>query len=67
MAMKLSEPQESLVLKMRAGATLRHDVATGLFRLHDGVLTRTVHSATVQSLLAAGVIHKNLAGNCSLV
>ena len=65
--MKFSEPQELLVSKMRAGAKLRHSLETGLFRLQDTITTRTVHPATVESLLKAGVIQKSLDGNCSLV
>ena len=62
----LSEPQQSLIRKLRSGATLHHDLATGLFRLHDGTLRRSIHPATVQSLLMAGVIVKGMGGNCSL-
>lgn len=62
----LSEPQQSLVNKLKSGGKLHHDLATGLFRLHDGPLRRSIHPATVQSLLAAGVIRKSLAGDCSL-
>jgi len=66
MVKKLSEPQESLVRKLSAGAKLQHDQATGLFRLQDGPVLRTIHPATAQSLLTAGVIRKSLMGVCSL-
>lgn len=62
----LSEPQQSLVNKMKSGAKLQHDLATGLFRLQGGQLRRSIHPATVQSLLTAGVILKSMAGDCSL-
>lgn len=62
----LSEPQQSLVKKLKSGARLQHDLATGLFRLQDGPLRHSIHPATVQSLLAAGVIRKSMAGDCSL-
>lgn len=66
MSMKLSEPQELLVRKMKAGATLQHQIDTGLFRLKDVITTRTVHPATVESLMRAGVIIKSLDGSCRL-
>lgn len=64
--MKFSEPQELLVHKMKAGATLQHHIDTGLFRLKDAITTRTVHPATVESLMRAGVICKSLDGSCRL-
>lgn len=64
--MKLSEPQELLVRKMKEGAQLRHHIDSGLFRLRDAIITRTVHPATVESLLRSGVINKSLDGSCSL-
>jgi hypothetical protein len=66
MTKKLCEPQESLVRKLKAGAKLQHDLASGLFRLQDGPLRRSIHPATVQSLLVAGVIRKSLGGDCAL-
>ncbi len=65
--MKLSEPQEVLVKKMKAGATLRHFSDTGLFRLQDAVASRAVHPATVESLVRTGVLNKSLDGECRLV
>lgn len=67
MSMKFSETQELLVRKMKAGATLQHHIDTGLFRLKDAITTRTVHPATVGSLIRAGVISKSLDGSCRLV
>lgn len=66
MATELSEPQELLVLKMKTGAKLRHHQDTGLFRLQDAITTRTVHPATVESLMRSGVINKSLDGECRL-
>ena len=64
--MKLSEPQERLVRKLKDGAELRHHVDTGLFGLRDAITTRSVHPATVESLLRVGVINKSLDGSCRL-
>lgn len=64
--MKLSDPQELLIKKLRDGARLRHNLDTGLFRLQDNTTTRTIRSATVESLLRAGVINKSLDGECRL-
>src|SRR3989344_2968139 len=64
--MKLSDPQELLIKKLRDGASLRHNLDTGLFRLQDNTTTRTIRSATVESLLRAGVINKSLDGECRL-
>lgn len=66
MPKKMSEPQQSLVNKLKSGAKLQHDLDSGLFRLQDGWLQRSIHPATVQSLLAAGVIRKSISGHCSL-
>ncbi len=66
MATKFSEPQDLLVRKMKTGARLRHHQDTGLFRLQDSIVTRTVHPATVESLLRSGVINKSLDGECRL-
>ena len=63
---KPSEPQETLVRKLRAGAKLQHELTTGLFRLQEGPVRRSIHPATVQSLLDAGVIRKSLVGDCAL-
>lgn len=64
--MKLSEPQELLVRKIKDGAVLQHHRDTGLFRLRDAITTRSVHPATVESLLRSGVIIKLLDGSCRL-
>lgn len=66
MATKLSEPQKLLVQKLNAGAKLSHHQDTGLFRLQDSITTRTVHPATVESLMRSGVINKSLDGECRL-
>ena len=62
---KLSEAQQSLVDKLRAGAMLQHE-QSGLVRLHEGTRSRSIHPATVQSLLDAGVLLKGLGGRCGL-
>jgi hypothetical protein len=64
--MKLSEPQELLVRKMKEGAELQHHLDSGLFRLRDAITTRTVHPATVESLMRNGIIIKSLDGACRL-
>ena len=66
MAIKLSDPQVLLVRKLQAGAALQHHLDSGLFRLKDEFTTRTVHPATVESLMRAGVITKSLDGACRL-
>lgn len=66
---KLSAAQVSLVEKMEKGATLVHEAgSTGLFRLtEEGVAPRTVHPSTVESLIAAGVLFKDLVGRVRVV
>jgi hypothetical protein len=64
--MKLSDPQALLVTKLQAGCKLQHHPGTGLFRLQEPTTTRTVHPATVESLIRSGVINKSLDGECSL-
>ena len=64
--MKFSESQDLLVRKMKAGAGLQHHLDSGLFRLRDARSTRTVHPATVESLVRSGVIIKSLDGTCRL-
>lgn len=63
---KLSEPQAWLINKMQAGALLKHHIDTGLFRLKDGTVTRSIHPATIKSLLDAGLIIKRATGACEL-
>jgi hypothetical protein len=62
---KLSEPQACLVKNIQAGCRL--NFSDGLYRLRGTSGTRTVHPATVRSLLDAGVIERSLDGNCRLV
>lgn len=64
--MKLSEPQKLLVEHLKNGATLHHHQDTGLFRMKDAVTTRSMHPATVESMIRAGVIVKSLDGSCRL-
>lgn len=63
---KLSEPQQALVRRLRAGARLSHSIESGLFRLKDGPIERTIHPATVQSLIDVGVLNKDMCGDCRL-
>lgn len=60
----LSEPQASLLEKLKGGATLVHEAqTTGRFRLTEsGGVCRTIHPATVESLIASGVLFKDLMG-----
>lgn len=66
MSMKLCKPQEMFVRKAKAGAKVQHHIDTGLFRLKVSITTRSVHPATVESLLRSGVINKSLDGSCRL-
>lgn len=66
MSRKLSEPQQSLVNKLQSGARLIHSTDGGLFRLQDGSIERTIHPATVQALIDAGLLHKDMSGACRL-
>ncbi len=62
---KLSEPQQTLIDKLKAGATLQHEAQTsGLFRLTQNGRARSVHPATVQSLLERGFLRKDALGRC---
>lgn len=45
---------------------VNHSTEGGLFRLKDGPIERTIHPATVQSLIDAGVLHKDMSGACRL-
>lgn len=63
---KLSQPQQSLVRKLRAGARLSHSTESGLFRLKAGPSELTIHPATVQSLIDVGVLTKDMCGDCRL-
>jgi hypothetical protein len=64
---RLSQPQKTLLDKMRAGARLRHGQADGVFRLQDGPIERAVSPATVIALIKANVVHKDMTGVCRLV
>jgi hypothetical protein len=63
--MKLSAPQASLVDKLRGGAFLRHQ-PNGIFKLQEGAAKRTIHPATVDALIRAGVLYKSLDGHIRL-
>lgn len=63
----LSEPQASLVAQLKRGAVLTHEVSTtGRFRLTEAGRSRTIHPATAQSLIDAGILLKSLLGECRL-
>lgn len=64
---RLSQPQKTLLDKMMAGARLRHGHADGVFRLQDGTIERAVSPATVNALIRANVVHKDMTGVCRLV
>lgn len=63
----LSEAQQIVIDRMKAGAALCHEVqTTGRYRMtHEGK-SRTVHTGTVQSLIAQGLLETNLLGQCVL-
>ena len=64
---RLSEPQQSLVHKLADGWTLQHEAQTsGVFRISKDGIARTVHTATVVSLLDAGILQKDATGLCLL-
>lgn len=66
-ARTLSEPQAALVAQLKRGAVLTHEVSTtGRFRLTEGGRSRTIHPATAQSLIDAGILLKSLLGECRL-
>lgn len=58
----LSEPQQSLVDRLRSGGTLQFEQATGRYRLQHNDKVRTVQPSTVQSLLDRGVLFQDLLG-----
>lgn len=60
MGKPLSKPQQLLVNKLISGAQLNHSAKSGLFRLRDGPNERTIHPATVQSLINAGLLLKGM-------
>ena len=63
----LSEPQQILVDRLSHGARLQHEAqTTGSFRLTEAGRSRTVHPATVTSLVKAGVLIKDSRGRVTL-
>jgi hypothetical protein len=68
MTLRLSEPQKQLLGNLAAGGSLRHEVhQRGLYRLTEAGRSRTVHPATVQSLIALGLLNKGLNGVVTLI
>lgn len=63
---KLSEPQQLLVESLKDGATLRLEPPRGLYRLTKAGKTRSEHPATVNSLLARGLLIKQETGEITL-
>lgn len=64
--MKLSAAQQRLVARMKAGATLKWAGDKGKYQLVDGTVVRTVDPRTVDLLLQAGTIERDLLGACVL-
>ncbi len=64
---ELSESQQSVIDRLKAGAVLVHEAqTTGRYRLtHEGK-SRTVHTGTVRSLITLGLIETTLLGRCVL-
>ena len=64
--MKASAAQTRIVGQLARGARLRWDSATGSFQLVDGNSKRTVQGRTVDALDAAGLIERDVLGDCVL-
>lgn len=64
---KLSQAQASLVEHLRKGWKLEHEAQTsGRFKLSGAGGSRTVHPATVNSLIEAGYMFKDVLGRVRL-
>ncbi|SFF34280.1 hypothetical protein [Paracidovorax wautersii] len=63
---KLSEPQQLLVEGLKNGGTLRLEPPRGLYRLTKSGKTRSEHPATVNALLARGLLIKQECGEITL-
>lgn len=64
---KLSEAQQIIITRLRAGASLVHEAqTTGLYRMTYEGKARTVHPATVRSLISIGMLEIDLLGRCGL-
>lgn len=64
---RLSASQQLIVDKMLAGARLCWLSERGLFRLEDGPTQRTVDPRTVEALVKAQAIEKDMVGGCRVV
>ena len=64
--MKASPAQARIVSQLARGARLRWDSSTGSFQLVDGASRRTVQGRTVDALDAAGLIQRDVLGDCVL-
>ncbi len=64
--MKPSGPQTRILTRMASGARLRWNSATGNFQLTDGTSTRTIQARTVIALDVAGLIERDVLGDCAL-
>lgn len=62
----LSEPQQSVVDRLRSGGILQFDQTKGLYRLQHADKVRTVQTSTVQSLLDRGILIQDLLGAVSI-
>ncbi len=64
---KLSEAQQIIITRLQAGASLLHEAqTTGLYRMTYEGKARTVHPATVRSLISIGMLEIDLFGRCGL-
>ena len=64
--MKASAAQIRIVGQLAHGARLQWDRSTGSFQLVDGTSTSTVQGRTVDALAAAGLIQRDVVGDCVL-
>ena len=64
--MKATTAQTRIVGQLARGARLRWDSTTGSFQLVDGNSKRTVLGRTVNALDAAGLIERDVFGDCVL-
>lgn len=64
--MKLSAPQQRLIDRMKAGAHLAWLSEKGKYQLVDGPVVRTVDHRTVEQLVQASKIDRDMLGGCVL-
>jgi hypothetical protein len=61
---RLSSSQERIITRMRAGARLAWNSDLGKYRMVDGPILSTVDPRTVDALVKAGIIEKDIVGGC---